>query len=342
MPEYSNLAAWIEVEKENPLVVKPSVYTSPNAKEITIKNGALGINPMDWLIQLLGSALFDWIEYPFVGGSDVAGEVVEVGSAVTRFKVGDRVVGHAFGFSSKNTPESAFQTYTVLQEHMVSAIPNSLSYESAAVIPLGLSTAACGLFQKDYLGLQYPSTTPISTGKTLLIWAGSSSVGANAIQLAVAAGYEVFTTASPKNFDFVKKLGASQAFDYKSETITEDLIKAFKGKKCAGALAILPGSDKVCLEVVAKSEGDKFVAMCLPPPWEVPAGVEAKFVFGGSLKDNEVGGIIYEQYLPKALAEGKFIAAPEPFVAGKGLESIQAAQDIHMKGVSAKKVVVSL
>ena len=338
----SNSAAWLIEEKGRPLVVKPNVYTSPGAEEITIKNGALGINPMDWMIQLLGSDLFDWIEYPFIGGSDVAGEVVEVGSAVTRFKVGDRVVGHAFGFSNRNNHECAFQNYTVLQDHMVSPIPDRLSYESASVIPLGLSTAACGLFQKDYLGLQYPSTTPQPTGKTLLVWAGSSSVGGSAIQLAVAAGYEVITTASPANFDYVKKLGASQVFDYKSKTITEDLLGAFKGRKCAGALALLPGSDAVCLEVVSKSDGDKFVAMCLPPPWEVPAGVEAKFVFGGTLKDNEVGSIIYEQFLPKALAEGKFMAAPEPLVVGKGLEFVQAAVDTHMKGVSAKKVVVSL
>lgn len=58
--------------------------------------------------------------------------------------------------------------------------------------------------------------------------------------------------------------------------------------------------------------------------------------------DNEVGAIIYEGFLPKALAEGQFVAAPEPHVVGKGLEHIQAALDVQRKGVSASKVVVSL
>jgi hypothetical protein len=57
---------------------------------------------------------------------------------------------------------------------------------------------------------------------------------------------------------------------------------------------------------------------------------------------SEVGKVIFEDFLPQALAEGKYVAAPEPMVVGKGLESIQEAFKIQQKGVSAKKVVVSL
>ncbi|KAH8799837.1 chaperonin 10-like protein [Xylogone sp. PMI_703] len=338
----SNSAAVLAEAKGYPLQVKEAAYTSPGENEILVKNGAVAINPMDWLIQVMGPALFPWLQYPFTGGSDLAGEVVEVGSGVTRFKVGDRVIGHALGFSSRNPREAAFQNYTVLQAKMASPIPSDLSYESATVIPLALSTAACGLFQKDFLALDYPSLSPKPNGEILLIWAGSSSVGGAAIQLATAAGYEVITTCSPKNFDYVKKLGASQAFDYHDTNITNDLLDAFKGKKSAGAVAILPGSLEVCFEVVAKSEGKKFVAAALPLPAELPSGVQAKFIFSGSIKDTEVGSVIYEQYLPKALVEKKFIAAPEPEVVGKGLESLQAGYDALRKGVSAKKVVVSL
>lgn len=56
------------------------------------------------------------------------------------------------------------------------------------------------------------------------------------VQLAVAAGYEVITTASAHNFDYVKKLGASQAFDYNSSTVHEDLLNAFKSKTLAGVM----------------------------------------------------------------------------------------------------------
>jgi hypothetical protein len=70
--------------------------------------------------------------------------------------------------------------------------------------------------------------------------------------------------------------------------------------------------------------------------------VGTKFIFGSDLMANEVSRVIYEDYLPAALAESKYIAAPEPHVVGKGLECVQEALDVHKKGVSAKKVVFSL
>jgi NADPH:quinone reductase-like Zn-dependent oxidoreductase len=150
---------------------------------------------------------------------------------------------------------------------MASPIPNPLSYESAAVLPMCLSTAACGLFQKDYLALQYPTVPPKPTGKSLLAWGGATSVRSNGIQLAVAAGYEVITATSPKNFDSVRKLGASQAFDYNSKNIVDELIDAFKGKTIAGAIACVgtEGVLEACADTLLKSKGDKFIAACMHP-----------------------------------------------------------------------------
>ncbi len=71
-------------------------------------------------------------------------------------------------------------------------------------------------------------------------------------------------------------------------------------------------------------------------------GVRNQFIFGDTLVYNEVGPAIYEQFLPKALADGSFIATPEPQVVGHGLEKIQEALNLHMKGVSAKKLIVTL
>ncbi|KAK9328256.1 chaperonin 10-like protein [Lipomyces starkeyi] len=84
----SNKAAWLTA-KAKPLEIKSAPYTSPGKDEIVIKNGAVAINPVDWAMQLMGESLFRWITYPLVLGSDVAGEVVEVGSAVSRFKIGE-------------------------------------------------------------------------------------------------------------------------------------------------------------------------------------------------------------------------------------------------------------
>lgn len=333
-----------------------------------IIQGAVAINPIDWIIQDTGKMAFSWLTYPFILGVDTAGEVVEIGPGVTRFKVGDRVLGHASGTDKEcnSAAHSTFQTYTVLMVNAASPIPPTMSYESAAVLPLGLSTAACGLFQKDALALQFPTLPPKPTGKTVLIWGGSTSVGCNAIQLAVAAGYEVITTCSPKNFDFVKGLGASLAFDYNSKTVVNDIIHAFENKTIAGALSIGYRSAENCLDILPKCTGNKFISMA-SPPIEQPfpksmvttaigylsgmaniwiksktRGIRTNFIYGSSLFSNDVGKAVYDDFLPQALAERKYIAAPEPQIVGKGLEYVQAGYDLQRKGVSAKKLVVLL
>ncbi len=370
----ANQAVWLTA-KRGRLQLGPAPYTSPRDTEIVIRNGAIAINPVDWMILPMGDFIYPWLTYPAIIGTDVAGEVTCVGSAVTRFKVGDRVLGHAAGCEkSRNAPaEGALQTYTVLQEHMACPIPDAMGYENAAVLPLGLSTAACGLFQKDFLALQYPSAGAQPTGKTLLVWGGSTSVGTNAIQLAVAAGYEVIATASPKNFDYLKSLGATMVFDYAGKTVVPDIIKAFDGRMCAGAIAIGAGSASKCLDIVGACTGDKFIATASTPVslqnapagagralWLIPTlarmialtasdtlkartrKIRTKFIWGGALMHNEVSRVIYTGFLPQALADGRYRAAPDPLVAGTGLGSIPAAMDIQKKGVSARKVVVTL
>lgn len=84
------------------------------------------------------------------------------------------------------------------------------------------------------LNLPLPTNSPKSIGKTLLVWGGSSAVGAAAIQLAKASGLEVVATASPKNFGMVKEVGASEVFDYSTPSIVDDLVTYLKDKAVAG------------------------------------------------------------------------------------------------------------
>ncbi len=370
----TNSAAWMRA-KYGQLEVGPAPYTPPGKNQIVVRNHAVAINPLDWIIQVAGPVAYRWLTYPTVIGSDVAGEVVEVGEAVTRFRVGDRVLGHAVGTDkdSNTAAEGAFQEYTVVLERMAAAIPDTLSYESACVLPLTVSTASSGLFQKDQLGLKHPSANADPTGETVLIWGGSTSVGSNAIQLAVAAGYDVITTASPRNVNYVTSLGASQVFDYNSPAVVQDIVAAFQGRTLAGALAIGTGSAELCVDVVHACAGRKFVSIASTPVSFAdlagedrprfalprllarlvganvslqmrtrPRGIGTKFIFGTSLKDNEVSTAIYQDFLPSALADGRYTAAPEPSVVGHGLRDVQNALDIQRKGVSARKVVVSL
>lgn len=370
----TNQAAWLTSKSARPLKVDFAPYTTPSGNEIVIKNGAVAVNPVDWTKQLMGDMLFGWIKYPFVLGNDCAGEVVQIGDNVSRFKIGDRVLAHALSMDPavNKSSEGAFQKYTVIRDNMAALIPEWMSYEEACVVPLGLSTAASALFQKDFLALDLPGTSAAasdSTPEVILVWGGSTSVGSNAIQLAAAAGYEVITTCSSKNFEYVTGLGASEAFDYNSKVAIPQIIETIGNKKVAGAIAIGNNSTESCIDVLASTKGSKFVAQAsLPFPKNIPTttfqfvramgailwsniaifiksklrGVTTKFIFGSSLAHNEVGALIYSRFLPGALANGDFIAAPKPLVVGKGLDKVQQALDRHMQGVSAEKIVVLL
>lgn len=335
----TNSAAWLTEAKQHPFQVKEAPTYTPETNEILVKNRAVAINPVDGSLQ---SKAWWPMNYPTILGQDVAGDVVAVGPGVTRFKVGDRVVGHAVGMATKRIQDNAFQAYTILQVNMASELPDAIEYEQAAVLPLGLSTAACGLFQSEFLNLQLPTEPRGFTGKALLIWGGAGSVGSNAIQLGVAAGYEVFTTSSPKNFEHMKGLGASKVFDYTSLTVVEDIVTALRGKTLAGAMDCVgfAGTPPTVL-IVSQSEGNKFVAT-VKGGFPAPEGINVLSVFGTTLKDNHVGKAIYEDFLPKALKAGSFIPAPAALAIGKGLGDVQAAVDLVKKGVSGNKIVVTL
>ena len=124
----NNTAAWLQ-EKQGRLVVAP--YTPPRENEIVVRNHAVAANPIDWIKQRTGDFMFSFVKYPFVLGSDVAGEVVEVGRHVSRFKPRARVLGHAVGLTKERNraAEGAFQQYTVLLE---------------PTRPTGLAASRCG------------------------------------------------------------------------------------------------------------------------------------------------------------------------------------------------------
>ena len=163
-----NQAAWAEPGEQ--LTVGDAPYTEPGPGELLVKTQAVAINPVDWLLPYMSAFAFPWIKYPFILGCDLAGEVAAVSQGVTDFKVGDRVLAMAMatgGIKSRNrASEGAFQNYVITLPRMTTAIPDALSFEEAAVIPLGAATAACGLFQHDALALEFlpPFALPATSG----------------------------------------------------------------------------------------------------------------------------------------------------------------------------------
>lgn len=120
MPQL-NTALWL-TKPGTTFEVGQAPYTSPGPDEVVGRARAVAVNPIDGLPALAYRIVLPWLTYPAVIGSDVAGEVVEVGADVPRFAVGDRVVGHAASIEKAvNRPAAgAFQHYTVLTQHMVS------------------------------------------------------------------------------------------------------------------------------------------------------------------------------------------------------------------------------
>lgn len=192
--------------------------------KVLVKVHAWAINPCDYMLQDR-----DMVKYPIILGCDVAGtvEAVAAGStAASQFRVGDRV----FGFGANN----GFQDFVALEHKLMSKIPGDMAFREAAVFGLCSATSALFLFGKDYLRLDYPNPGVPKKGKSILVWGGSSAVGSNAIQLATAAGYDVIATCSKKNFDYVKSLGAVQAFDYNDTNVTEKIAVELDQGECAG------------------------------------------------------------------------------------------------------------
>jgi NADPH:quinone reductase-like Zn-dependent oxidoreductase len=348
MPQ--NTALWLP-RRGAGFEVGPAPYTPPGPDEVVVRVRAVAINPVDAIPGYAYRLALPWVTFPAVIGGDVAGEVVEAGAHVTRLRPGDRVLGMASGLDRdrNRAAEGAFQRYVVLTAQMASPIPDDLAFEQAAVLPLTLSTAATGLFQADHLGLPLPTITPVERGETVLVWGGSTSVGSNAIQLARGAGYRVVATASPHNFDYVRSLGAAVAVDYHGRGAAAQVIEAIGASPLAGTLAIGSGSVPKTLTIASRVPGRRRVAAA-QPAWFTRAqlllrrrhGVRVSGIWGGTLKDNEVGPGIYVDYLPAALAAGAYRAAPDPIVVGDGLNQIPGAIARIRRGVSAQKLVVRL
>ncbi|RKU47566.1 hypothetical protein DL546_006956 [Coniochaeta pulveracea] len=307
-------------------------------RKVLINVQAWAMNPCDGILQTVA---LPFVKYPVILGQDVAGIVEAVApgsSAASKFNIGDRV----FGFTANH----GFQDYVPLDYTLMAKIPEHLQYHDAVVFGLTITTSSFSLFGKDFLHLDYPKIGEPKKGKSVLIWGGSSAAGSNGIQMATAAGYDVITTCSPSNFEYVKSLGAVKAFDYKSLTVTEDVVAELDKGECAG-IYMAAGSNAAACQVSAKSKQKLFVASSNPvSPSDVPEGVEAKFTFGtgsGAEMFAETLPATFGGFLPEALERGVYKIAPPPRVVNrKGLEGIQEALDIIMKagGVSATKLVV--
>lgn len=169
------------------------------AGEVLIRVHAAGVNPVDWKIR--EGRLQGRISHhlPLTPGWDVAGVIEQLGAAVPQCKVGDAVYARP-----DMARDGAYAEYIVVRASEIALKPKSLDFIHAAAVPLSALTAWQSLFDAGKL----------EQGQRILIHAGAGGVGHYAVQLAHWKGAHVITTASARNADFVRALGADEVIDY--------------------------------------------------------------------------------------------------------------------------------
>ncbi|MBJ8105480.1 MULTISPECIES: NADP-dependent oxidoreductase [Bacillus cereus group] len=195
--QYGSVEKLQERQVPNPVI---------KCNEVLIRIHATSVNPVDWKIrkgELQEKLLFS---FPIILGLDVAGVIEEVGEDVDHFKIGDKVFT-----KPENIGKGSYAEYITVKSDLVAYMPNNISFEEAASIPLAGLTAWQSLV--DY--------ALIKENDRVLIHAGAGGVGSFAIQIAKSFGAFVATTASSKNEEFLKSLGADLIIDYKKDKFEE-------------------------------------------------------------------------------------------------------------------------
>lgn len=174
--------------------------------DLLVRVHAAGINPIDWKIRSGHLRFLLWRSLPMILGLDFSGVVEAVGSEVSGFKPGDEVFGCADA-----RREGSYAELLAVKASLAALKPASLDHARAASVPLAAMTAWQALF--DAGGLE--------AGGRALIHAAAGGVGHFAVQLARWKGAHAIGTASARNAEFVRSLGAEQVVDYNARPFEE-------------------------------------------------------------------------------------------------------------------------
>lgn len=240
----------------------------------------------------------------------------------------------------------AFGEYCLADIKQIHKKPSNLSFEQASTLGVGLSTAIGSLFSEKGLRLARPNEhRSWFRPEWVIIWGGSSSVGAYAVQLAAAAGYSVISTASPKNFEYVQSLGAVHVLDYKSPTVVDEIKSLTGGRVRIGFDAIggdATGALAKCLVADSARPSTILSIATMPDQASLPDGVTLKWITGADPELNEyVFGVVNEEML-EYLEQGRISTNKVRLVDG-GLEGVKQGLELSAGGkVSGEKLVVNI
>ncbi|KAJ7950523.1 Quinone-oxidoreductase [Quillaja saponaria] len=202
---------------------------APKKGEILIKTEAASINPFDWKVQKGQLRPIFPRRFPYIPGTDLAGEVIEVGPGVQHFKPGDKVVSMVNPFNGGGLAE-----FAITKEWVTAARPLEVSAAEGAGLGVAGLTAHQAIAQSA--GIKLDGTGPPAN---ILITAASGGVGQYAVQLAKLGNTHVTATCGARNIDLVKSLGANEVIDYK--TPDGAALKSPSGRKYDAVIHCVTG-----------------------------------------------------------------------------------------------------
>lgn len=172
------------------------------AGQVLVEIKAVSINPVDWKIRRGDARPVTGLRFPRIFGADFAGIIRETGSGVTAFHPGQRVYGSRSILFDRH---GALAELRAVDEEKVRLIPDGMSFNEAASLPIAALTALYGI-RKCRVG----------KGSELLINGGTGGVGHFAVQIAKAYGATVTATCSQPNAELAMRLGADETIDYRT------------------------------------------------------------------------------------------------------------------------------
>ncbi|WP_420180007.1 NADP-dependent oxidoreductase [Paenarthrobacter sp. TA1.8] len=265
---------------------------------------AASVNPVDWKIMAGYLDSFMDLQFPAIPGWDVAGVVEAVGIDAPHFKPGDEVISYG---RKDYVHSGSFAEYIALPERLLARKPESLGWNESAGLPLAGLTA-----------FQVLNRLGLTSGETVLIHGGSGGVGSLGIQIAAARGAKVIATASEKNHDFLRSLGA-EPVAY-GEGLAErvkalhrdgvDVVADFAGGNLEATLEVLAGNGRHAS--IADSEVEAHGGTWM---WVNPVGAELQQL--ADLVDEHKIRVEVDTALPLAEAADAFRLNMEGHTRGK-------------------------
>ena len=203
------MKAYYSTAYGGPEVSQYGDFPDPSAGngQLLVEVKAVSINPVDYKVKRGIAKFMSGSKFPRILGSDFAGVVKSTGNGVTQFKPGDRVYGATPVIWGK--PGALAQLLAVDQK-FARAIPQQISFEEAASLPIAALTALNGLRR-----------CRVTEGKAVLINGGTGGVGHFAIQIAKAKGAIVTATCSQGNAELARTLGADETIGYSKEELAK-------------------------------------------------------------------------------------------------------------------------